>query len=596
MDSIAHYANVEPGLDNPAWAEIIERCVDLHRHYRISPWRADLIGGKGVLSVPGRFGRAGRFDGHSTGHRVELPEALVDAPRYTLMSWVWVDPEDSREQELWTDWDRGHGFRVHVDPQEEQLRIRFRQTEPERWQERAGTALAAGTWRHIAITRTPERIGVYVDGARRIEIPAEPAPSLRSTLHLGRHHRMTSRHFNGRIDEFRVLDDALDTGEIEAEMARDAAATEAVVHESFDELPAGAGSPYTAAGEADLKAWFRFWRSEGLHLGNVTAPSAYKYNRMDFRTADAFFSRYYPYLESQGWLPFTYTRMPVDEATTGRGLEVNRAYGEWLGEHYPGLNRHHTIGDKIEDDRLEDEIKAYAGAIDIWDFTPGIWTHRGEKAVEWIKQRGEEHGDRIAWYLTRSSPISRGRVIQPLGLRGFFWQMVKHDVNMVNHWNATIWNRPHGLEAAERNVVWRADERAYRFHATTAAGVASATLLWPSADGPLPSMRWAAIRDGIENFDLWHLVQEGAAAAQAQDVTVKELDEVLAWKDAVPVRYVGLRGFSTDFGGPAGFRERRAQLVRVAERLHEAGLLPEDEALPEPPATKPWRRFLDGQP
>ena len=88
---------------------------------------------------------------------------------------------------------------------------------------------------------------------------------------------------------------------------------------------------------------------------------------------------------------------------------------------YPDVNRHHTIGDSIEDQRL-DALKEYAGAIDIWDFTPGVWRRRGRKAVEWLEGRRVEHGERVSWYLTRSSPVSRGKVIHPLGLRGFFWQ------------------------------------------------------------------------------------------------------------------------------------------------------------------------------
>jgi len=105
-------------------------------------------------------------------------------------------------------------------------------------------------------------------------------------------------------------------------------------------------------------------------------------------------------------------------------------------------------------------------------------------------------------------------------------------------------------------------------------------------------MRWAAIRDGIEDFDLWSLVASGAREARERGLTVAEMDEVTQWVAHAPLHYVGLQGHSTDFGGAQAFRDLRAKIARVAVRLGEANLLSKPEHLTPPPPEMPWRRFL----
>ena len=592
LGQVAQYAGVVPRADNPAWMKVVERCVDLFRHYRISPGQAAFLGlGSQPLPVPGRCGHAGRFDGHVTQFQVSLPEGLPDASEFTVMGWVRPQEGDARSQFVWSSWQQGQGFRLEYREGQHIVWYQRRQ-EPTAWQGQMEASLPAGQWGHIAVVRSGDTTRLYVDGEPQAEMASSPKPILYSTLLLGTYPYMNSSLFNGDLDEFRVFDRVLDQETIHREMEGPAEESEAIVKESFENLPPGSFSVYTDEGAELLQAWWQFWRSEGLHLGNVTAPGAYKYNRMDFRTTEAFFSRIYPWLQEREWLPYTYTRMPVDEALTGRGWEVNTSYGQWLGEHFPDLNRHHTIGDAIEDKALE-ELKQYAGAIDIWDFTPGMWQHRGHQAMAYLDQRRAEHGDRIAWYLTRSSPVSRSSApLQPLDLRGFFWQMMKFDVRMVNHWAVNVWDYPSGKHA-QRDLQWFEAERCYKFRPSTAAGVASATFLWPSPGGPLPSIRWATLRDGIEDFDLWFLVRQGGEEARKQGVAIAELDEVLTWVGNAPLRFVGLLGFSTEFGRLEQFLHHRAQMARVAVRLDEAGLLPKPETIPNPPGKQPWRWFIE---
>ncbi|MGC9318027.1 MAG: LamG-like jellyroll fold domain-containing protein [Armatimonadota bacterium] len=591
LGEVARSAGVDPDCRDPRWREIIRRCVDLHRNYRISPHAAALCGvGSGPSACTGRFGSGWRFDGHVTSATLDLPAALVGSVEFTVMGWVRPRSGDRRTQFVWSCWGRGEGLRLEY-REGETIALYARCREPETWTGQLEAPLPAGQWHHVAVAASPQAVRLFVDGAEQGALQEAPVELIASRLILGTYPYMNSSLYAGDLDEVRCFPHALDAAAIRREMQAPAERSDALVDEPMDARPPGGISPYTDGGADLLTAWWRLWRSEGLHIGNVTAPGAYKWGRMDFRTAEAFFSRYYPWLESEGALGYCYTRMPVDESVAGRGREVNLSYADWLGEHYPGINRHHTIGDHIDDEQFGN-VMAFAGFLDIWDFTPGVGHHRGHKTVAALQERRRQHGERFAWYMTRSSPVLRtGTPLTPLDLRGFFWQMMKHDVSMASHWCVNLWDRESGKHS-DRDLRWYEDQRCYRFRCSTAAGVASATLLWPTESGPAPSIRWAAIRDGIEDFDLWWLVREGARAARHEGVSIPGLEEELAWIDGAPLRLVGLLGFSTEFGGAAEFRERRVRLARAAARLSRAGLLPPQDDLPAAPPQMPWRLRL----
>ncbi|MEA3402957.1 MAG: LamG domain-containing protein [Armatimonadota bacterium] len=591
LGEVARYAGLDQDRRNPRWRQIIRRCVDLHRHYRISPYAGALWGvGSSPSVCTGRFGGGWRFDGHVTSATLELPEALVGSREFTVMSWGRPRSGDERTQFVLSCWGRGEGLRLEY-REGASIGLYARRKEPETWTGQLEAPLAADEWHHVAVAASPHVTRLFVDGVEQGGLQEAPVGLISSRLVLGTYPYMNSSLYSGDLDEVRCFARALDAAAIQREMQAPAERSDAIVDEAMDARPAGGVSPYTDRGAELLTAWWRLWRSEGLHIGNVTAPGAYKWNRMDFRTAEAFFSRYYPWLEREGALEYCYTRMPVDESVTGRGREVNLSYAKWLGEHYPGINRHHTIGDHIEDEQF-DNVMAFAGHLDIWDFTPGVWHHRGHRTVEALEARRQQHGERFAWYMTRSSPVLRGGTpLKPLDLRGFFWQMMKHGVSMPSHWCVNLWDRQSGKHA-DRDLRWFEEQRCYRFRPSTAAGVASATFLWPTESGPVPSIRWAAIRDGIEDFDLWWLVKEGARSARDGGVSIPGLEGELAWIDEAPLRLVGLLGFSTQFGGAAQFREHRGRLARAAVRLNRAGLLPPPGDLCAAPPQMPWRLRL----
>ena len=590
LQQVAQYAHVEQDARSPRWTALIERCVDLYRRYRISPAKAELCGiGHHSEPVDGKVGRAYRFDGYVSSWRIDLPEELTLATEVTLMGWVKPDPADRRQQLVWASWARGEGTILRYDGEKRRVVMDWRHREP-----RQGCQLVApidpGEWHHIAMVFSAARAQLLVDGVLAAERANAPKPKLMSHVFFGTYAYRNSQLYRGEVDEFRSFDRALTADEIRAQMSA-GKSTGATVAESFEAEPDGY-SPYTEEGAALLEAWWELWRSEGLHLGNLHAYGADKWSSTDFRTAEAFFDRFYPWLDARGYLPYTYTRLPADETVLPSiRCDVNIGYGRWLGEHYPKLNRHQTFGDHAQDKHL-DRLRAFIDVVDIWDITPRLTLDFALRTQAYLEER-QRLGDRVSWYFNRVGPISRkGEAIQPLGQRGFFWQMARHGVSMVNHWGINVWDPPSGKHS-RKDLQWFGEERCYRLRRTTGAGVASATFWWPSEAGPLPSIRWTAIRDGIEDYDTLWLISEGAKRAVKQGIEIPELGEALEVTKNVRLGWVGLYGVSTDFGGPDAFRQARARMGRVAERLQKAGLLPASGRRPDPPLTRPWRWLVD---
>lgn len=590
VQQVAQYAHVEQDARNPRWTALIERCVDLYRHYRISPAKAELCGtGHHPEPVAGKFGQAYRFDGYASSWRIDLPEVLTRVTEVTLMGWVKPSPSDRRQQLVWASWTQGEGTILRYDGEKRRVVMDWRHKKPKQ-----GCQLLApinpGEWHHIAMVFSAAGAQLLIDGAVVAERAPAPRPKLMSHMFLGTYRYRSSQLFQGKLDEFRAFDRALTADQIRAHMSTNRVGV-ATVAEPFETAPSGY-SPYNEEGAALLKAWWQFWRSEGLHLGNLHAYGADKWSSMDFRTAEAFLDRFYPWLDARGYLPYTYTRLPADETVLPSiRCDVNIAYGRWLGEHYPKINRHQTFGDHAQDKHL-DRLRAFIGVVDIWDITPRLTLDFAVRTQAYLEER-QRLGDRVSWYFNRVGPISRkGEAIQPLGQRGFFWQMAKYGVSMVNHWNVNVWDPPSGKHS-RKDLQWLDEERRYKFRRTTGAGVASATFWWPSAAGPLPSIRWAAIRDGIEDYDTLWLISRGAQRAKKQGLDVPELEAAIAAIRATRLGWVGLWGVSTDFGGPEAFREIRARMGRVAERLQKAGLLPAHELRPDPPSVRPWLWLLD---
>lgn len=84
-------------------------------------------------------------------------------------------------------------------------------------------------------------------------------------------------------------------------------------------------------------------------------------------------------------------------------------------------------------------------------------------------------------------------------------------------------------------------------------------LVYPGADGPVTSIRWETLRDGIEDFDYFQMLRERALALRSRGGHERLLNEATAALDPNPL-VVSLTAFTRD---PAVLQQRRRDVGRL---------------------------------
>ena len=221
-----------------------------------------------------------------------------------------------------------------------------------------------------------------------------------------------------------------------------------------------------------------------------------------------FLSQYMPalqkHLEEKGWLN-RYVQHITDEPTD-TNAETYNAVSKILKQYAPKI--------PIIDASMCETI---AGAIDIWvPQTSGL--DRKLDFYQGRMQMGEE-----VWIYTCLSPkgkyMNRFVDYHTLSTRLLHWVNFKYDATGYLHWGLTYW---HGDPFKDLEPNWGGD---------TFLPPGDDHLDYPSPRGPLSSISWEAMRDGIEDYEMLKLLekQNPKLAAQicdsiVQSFTVYNLD------------------------------------------------------------------------
>ncbi|MGI6295611.1 MAG: glycoside hydrolase domain-containing protein [Armatimonadota bacterium] len=196
-------------------------------------------------------------------------------------------------------------------------------------------------------------------------------------------------------------------------------------------------------------------------------------------------SQYLPalqkHLEEKGWLQ-RYVHHIADEPT-----ETNaKAYVEvakMIRKYAPKL--------RIIDACMCESI---VGAIDVWVPVTSALDAKME-FYKGRKQLGEE-----VWFYTCQAPkgkyMNRFIDYHTLSTRLLHWLNYKYDVTGYLHWGLTTWR---GDPFTNMEPAWR--ENAY-------LPPGDDHLVYPGPLGPLSSIRWEAMRDGIEDYEMLKLLEK----------------------------------------------------------------------------------------
>lgn len=259
-----------------------------------------------------------------------------------------------------------------------------------------------------------------------------------------------------------------------------------------------AGRPKGDWSTTTLEAW----------LPSVTMPdgSARKYGSLEI-PSDAFteyMSYFMPalqkHLEEKGWLG-RYLQHLIDEPTD-TNAEAYKAGVGVLKKYAPKIRI-------IEASMCE----SIAGYIDVWVPQPPAF----EKKMDFYNDR-KKHGDDI-WFYTCLSPkgkyMNRFVDYHQLSTRLLHWVNFKYDLTGYLHWGLTYW---YGDPFTNLEPDWGSGNF---------LPPGDSNITYPSLRGLLSSIRWEAMRDGIEDYEMLRLLKKSnpKLARQICDSMVQSLTE-----------------------------------------------------------------------
>ncbi|HIE50954.1 MAG TPA: DUF4091 domain-containing protein [Armatimonadetes bacterium] len=245
------------------------------------------------------------------------------------------------------------------------------------------------------------------------------------------------------------------------------------------------------------------------------------------------------HLRERGWLHLAYTYL-FDEPEPKHYPTLNLVLGT-VHRAAPGLKNLMTAR------HFPPELKH----VDIW--CPEVFSFDPRAA------RAEQaQGKEVWWYVAFSTrhPYPNYWIDYPaLDCRVHFWMTWKHRLNGVLYWSATYWARVNPWESGH----------------TYPGANGDGSLLYPGEDGgPVDSIRWECIRDGLEDYEVFYLLQTTAETLRRlpgsfrQRKLLAEADRLLAIDDRVVRSY---REYNPD---PTALLAAREQMNALLERMIRA--------------------------
>lgn len=282
------------------------------------------------------------------------------------------------------------------------------------------------------------------------------------------------------------------------------------------------------------------------------------------------------HLRDKGWLDEAFTYW-FDEPDP-KDYEFVVAGQQRIKAAAPGLKRMMT-------EQPEPELM---GHVDIWCALSPEWT------PDTVRARGDA-GEEVWWYICTGpkAPYVTEFIDHPgTELRLWPWQSWQYGVNGVLIWATLWWHSPTAYPDRLQNP-WE-DPMSWVSGYGTPAGTRSPwgngdgrflypprrdpnTAAEPSLEGPINSIRWENLRDGMEDYEYFWLLREavrGVEASKGGSVNRDEQTDERAALLAEAKRLLtvpdevsrDLTHFTTD---PRPLLEHRERLARMIERLAE---------------------------
>ncbi len=436
---------------------------------------------------------------------------LTVAPDQTQPVWIGVDvPEDCPPGEY-----RGH-VRVRAGDREAAVPLAVRVHD-----------FALPRERHLWVTNwfSPENIAT----AHRLEIWSEPFWEM-----LGRYARMMAAHRQNVVlvplNLIRLRRAA--DGKLAFDFTR------------FDRyarlfIAAGAGERL----EIGFTAHFGEggWSSKEILLNRVTATDAATGKMVTLEPEEGLgplLRALEAHLKRRGWLDRALIH--ICDEPSAHNLASWRRASEFVHRHAPGIRRIDAI-----------ETTGFEGALEVW--VPKLnhlntWYPTYRQA----QQAGAE-----LWYYTCCHPFTvypnRFLDFALLKTRVLHWINYAYDLPGYLHGGLNFWGQePFGAPAANLPP-------------------GDTHIAYPGPEGPLSSLRWEAMREGIEDYEWLHLLAERTAAVQRR--LGKPAQKLDAAEGAHAFARLIVRSFTDYEQSPSRFHAVREALAGEIEAVDKPPLL-----------------------
>lgn len=266
---------------------------------------------------------------------------------------------------------------------------------------------------------------------------------------------------------------------------------------------------------------------------------------------------------------------------------LSKAYTYWFDEPSPkdykfvvaGMKRLKKAAPGIKRMLTEQPAPALLGNVDIWCGLTPRWTRK-------LVREREAAGDEVWWYICCSpkAPYVTEFIDHPgTELRLWPWQSWQYGVSGILIWSTTYWTSSAAYSPPRLQNPWK-DPMSYisgygqkpgeigywgngdgRFLYPPCRDPNHATTL--CLDGPIDSIRWENLRDGMDDYEYFWLLQqavERVRAKQGETALVKTARRLLKVPDTISR---DLTHFTDD---PRLLDAHRDHVARIIERLQAA--------------------------
>jgi hypothetical protein len=256
-----------------------------------------------------------------------------------------------------------------------------------------------------------------------------------------------------------------------------------------------------------------------------------------------------------------------------------KAYTYWFDEPEPkdydfvldGMHRIKTAAPGLRRMLTEQPEPELTNHVEIWcGLTP-----------EWNKQKVEERhqaGQEVWWYICCAprAPYVTEFIDHPsLERRLWPWQSWQYKIDGILIWQTTYWNNPQVYPAPSRQNPW-ADPMSYespggfwgngdgRFVYPPQECLTTNT---PNLDGPVTSIRWENLRDGMEDYEYFHLLNQECERLSGSPAHAQQLSQARLLLEVPTNISSNLVEFTTDPTPLLKHRERLAKSIEALSRL-----------------------------